>query len=467
MKTISLLLLGLLLAFTQASDVLDLTEENFDQTLQENSVILVEFYAPWCGHCKNLAPKYETAATQLKGIAPIAKVDCTAQEALCSRFGIRGYPTMKIFRDGNPSEYNAAREVDAIVSFMKKQVLPAISVLEGDKIQEFIDSDRVVVIGFFENTESREYKVFAEVAGSLRDDYLFGATTDAAAASTFGASVPGVILFKKFDERKNIFEDTFSKSELKSFIKTNAIPVMDDIGPENYGKFVESGLPLAYLFVTPENREESGKLVEPIAKEFKGQMNFVYIDAVKYGNHASNLGLKVGNWPAFSIQKPSENSKFPHFGALETEAIRTLVQNVLNGEAESFMKSEEIPTEQGNVHVVVGKSYNDVVSQGKDVLIEFYAPWCGHCKKLAPIYDELGDLYASNENIIIAKMDATENDLPAGTPFTVQGFPTIKFIKADGTVVDYSGDRTLEDFKSFIDKNASVKVSAKVEKDEL
>ena len=112
--------LALLLSVCVASDVLDLTNENFDETLKTNPVILVEFYAPWCGHCKTLAPKYDQAATLLKGIAPIAKVDCTAQEQVCSRFGVRGYPTVKLFRDGQASEYNAARETDGIVAFMKK-----------------------------------------------------------------------------------------------------------------------------------------------------------------------------------------------------------------------------------------------------------------------------------------------------------------------------------------------------------
>lgn len=107
-------------AFVFASDVLDLTQDDFDETLEKNDVILVEFFAPWCGHCKNLAPKYEKAATELKGVAALAKVDCTAQEAICQRFDVRGYPTLKVFREGKPSEYNGGREADAIVSFMKK-----------------------------------------------------------------------------------------------------------------------------------------------------------------------------------------------------------------------------------------------------------------------------------------------------------------------------------------------------------
>jgi len=110
----------LLVGAALASDVLDLTTETFDEAIKSNPAILVEFFAPWCGHCKSLAPKYEVAATQLKGVASIAKVDCTAQEAVCSRFGVRGYPTIKLFRNGNPQEYSAARETEAIVSFMKK-----------------------------------------------------------------------------------------------------------------------------------------------------------------------------------------------------------------------------------------------------------------------------------------------------------------------------------------------------------
>ena len=186
------------------------------------------------------------------------------------------------------------------------------------------------------------------------------------------------------------------------------------------------------------------------------------------------MNLKVGEWPGFSIHYPKENSKFPFSGAITTESIREHVAGVLSGSVQPSVKSEPVPATQGNVKIVVGKNYNEIVKQsGKDVLIEFYAPWCGHCKKLTPIYDELGDFYAENEHLVIAKMDATENDLPADAPFQVQGFPTIKFIKADGTVLSYEGDRSLEDFKKFITEHASASSASgsaekeKADKDEL
>lgn len=75
------------------------------------------------------------------------------------------------------------------------------------------------------------------------------------------------------------------------------------------------------------------------------------------------------------------------------ESLQTFVQNVLDDKLEPYLKSEAIPeTNDAPVKVAVAKNFDDVVvNNDKDTLIEFYAPWCGHCKKLTPIYDELGE----------------------------------------------------------------------------
>ena len=89
-STASLLALASVAA---ASDVLDLTPDNFDYTVNPESLMLVEFFAPWCGHCKALAPHYEEAATALKerGIK-VAKVNCVDEADLCQENEIKGYP---------------------------------------------------------------------------------------------------------------------------------------------------------------------------------------------------------------------------------------------------------------------------------------------------------------------------------------------------------------------------------------
>merc|ERR1712110_254684 len=105
-------------------------------------------------------------------------------------------------------------------------------------------------------------------------------------------------------------------------------------------------------------------------------------------------------------------------------------------------KTEELPEdwEAKGVKVLVGTNFEEVaLNKEKDVLVEFYAPWCGHCKKLAPVWDELGEAFETNPDVVIAKMDSTANEV---NDVTVRGFPTIKFFPkgSDRKIVDYTGE---------------------------
>ncbi|MCP4264795.1 MAG: hypothetical protein GY777_04345 [Candidatus Brocadiaceae bacterium] len=116
-------------------------------------------------------------------------------------------------------------------------------------------------------------------------------------------------------------------------------------------------------------------------------------------------------------------------------------------------KSAPIPeTNDEPVKVVVGDSFEDMVlTEDKYVLLEAYAPWCGHCKKLTPIYKELAEKLSTETDLVVAKMDATENE---HNKMPVQGFPTLRLFKpGNPTPVDYNGDRTLKDLVLFLETN--------------
>nr|XP_043627444.1 protein disulfide isomerase-like 2-3 [Erigeron canadensis] len=110
--------------YGSSSPVVQLTPSNFkSKVVNSNSVVLVEFFAPWCGHCQALTPVWEKAATVLKGVATVAAIDADAHQAIAQEYGIKGFPTIKVFVPGNPPvDYQGAREAKPIAEFALKQV---------------------------------------------------------------------------------------------------------------------------------------------------------------------------------------------------------------------------------------------------------------------------------------------------------------------------------------------------------
>ncbi|KAK5810833.1 putative disulfide-isomerase A6 [Gossypium arboreum] len=245
--------LSLLVASAMAADVIVLTEENFHKEVGQDKGALVEFYAPWCGHCKKLAPEYEKLGESFKKAKSvlIGKVDCDEHKSVCSKYGVQGYPTIQWFPKGSlePKKYEGPRTAEALTEFVNR-----------------------------------------------------GGTN---------VKIPS-------------------------------------------------------------------------------------------GSVASNV----------------------------------VVLNADNFDA-----------------VVLDKT--------KDVLVEFYAPWCGHCKSLAPTYEKVATVFKMEEDIIIADLDVDKNR-GIGEKYEVGGLPTLKlFSKGNKAGEDYNGDRDLDDLVNFINEKCGTNRDAK------
>jgi protein disulfide-isomerase A1 len=120
-------------------------------------------------------------------------------------------------------------------------------------------------------------------------------------------------------------------------------------------------------------------MYKPVAAKYKSKMNFVWIDAVKFSDHAKALNLQEVKWPSFVIQDVSQQLKYPYDQSLDvsSEGLDDWVAKYLDGKLEPSLKSQPIPTEQTEaVYTLVGKSFDDVVyDDSKDVFVEFYASW--------------------------------------------------------------------------------------------
>ncbi|KAK1295502.1 hypothetical protein QJS10_CPA16g01625 [Acorus calamus] len=142
-------------------------------------------------------------------------------------------------------------------------------------------------------------------------------------------------------------------------------------------------------------------------------------------------------------------------GPRTAEALAEFV----NTEGGTNVKLATIPS---NVVVLTEESFNDVVlDETKDVLVEFYAPWCGHCKSLAPVYEKVATAYKLEEDVVIANLDADKYKNLA-EKYGVSGYPTLKFFpKGNKAGEDYDGDRDLDDFVTFINEKCGTSRDSK------
>ena len=452
--------------------VLVLTSENFTETTKNADIILVEFYAPWCGHCKQLAPQYKKAADMLQrantGIS-LAKVDATAEPELAKKYDVTGYPTMKLFRRGEVFEYSGPRDAQGIATYMVKQAEPALSLLVSSKDLGFLLKEETpVVVGYFESEESSEFKAYASVANEGREEpLLFRYYTEEDMAKKYKMKPNSLAVFlprvlqSKFEPSIKYYKGTLSvpSKELVGELKKLSRPLVGlrtrSNVPGLYATF-----PLMIGYISNEDEENSldywrSKLA-PIAKKHN-DIIFAISDEGEFKEELKALNPNDDMEDIFFVLWGNEKEKYTYSSdEVSSKDIERFINNYKTGKLKPFLRSQPIPDKQvGPVVTVVAKTFKEIVfDPKKDVFIEFYAPWCGHCKSLAPKYKSLAKKYKDNEKLVIAKFDATANDPPA--EFEFSGFPTLFFVAAgeDSKPLAYDGETEIKAMTEFLEENA-------------
>ncbi|XP_010534435.1 PREDICTED: protein disulfide isomerase-like 1-3 [Tarenaya hassleriana] len=448
-------------------DVVVLTKENFTGFVGNNSFVMVEFYAPWCGHCQALAPEYAAAATELKGVAALAKVDATEESELAQKYEVQGFPTVFLFVDGQMEKtYDGERTKDAIVMWVKKKTGPSIqNITTTEEAERVLSAERKVVLGFLNSLVGSESEELA-AASRLDDDVSFYQTASPDVAKLFEivseAKRPALVILKKEDEKLARFDGNFTKADIAGFVSANKAPLVINFTRESASLIFENPIKnQLILFATANETEKHLSSFREVAKALKGKFVFVYVqmDNEDYGQAVSDFFGVTGSNPKVIVYTGNEDMrKFLLDGELTLENIKTFGEDFLADKLKPFYKSDPIPEKNDDdVKIVVGNNFDEIVlDESKDVLLEIYAPWCGHCQAFEPTYNKLGKYLKGIETIVIAKMDGTTNEHPRAK---ADGYPTILFFPAGNKSFDpitVETDRTVVEIYKFLKKHASI-----------
>jgi protein disulfide-isomerase A1 len=447
-------------AWTEDQDVLVLTDQDFHEAIHAHRQLLVEFYAPWCGHCKSLAPEYAKAASRLKvkGLR-IAKVDSTENPEVTAEFSVSGYPTLKFFENGVPSDFDGGRTADKIVSWVTKKAGPSIVTVDSlDELKSLLAASPVVAV-FFATAEGVDSSYFEKTAAKT-DGVEFVICKNSEAKEVYSLKKDGaIVLFKHFDEPKLDYLGPVSASALSSFLDKKKRRSALEFGEEVIELVFQKYTPSLMVFRANKAADQHAEAISAVGRALKDDLLVTYADLSEETNQrlAEYLGISASDMPFSFIVKASEGEveKYKGNSDLSEAGLLAFVQKWKNQELRKHLKSAEAPEDpyEGAVRVLVGSTFNEVVyDTTKDVLVEFYAPWCGHCKSLAPEYEKAAEYFQGHDHIVLAKVDSTENEIE-GHP--VNSYPVLKFFPRDNKAgVDYDGGRNAEGLIEYFKKNS-------------
>uniref|UniRef100_A0A1I7UY31 Thioredoxin domain-containing protein n=1 Tax=Caenorhabditis tropicalis TaxID=1561998 RepID=A0A1I7UY31_9PELO len=313
-----------------SADVVSLSSQNFEQVIQANELVFVNFYADWCRFSQMLKPIFLEASNNFKNSASgkivWASVDADKNNDVATKYHVNKYPTLKLFRNGEVTkkEYRSSRSVEALTAYINKQMEVTVQKFtEKNALQSAHNPEKNSFIGYFNDENSVEFKNLMNVALFYRDEceFLVGI-----GELNFPGEVPPAgqqpkLVFqpsnKAVDPAQVPFSGDFATYEyLKQWVADKCVPLVREITFQNAEELTEEGLPFMILFKKADDKNSEKVYTDAIVREIPDQrkaINCLVGDGTLFKHPLSHLGKSESDLPVIAIDSFRHMYLFKNF----------------------------------------------------------------------------------------------------------------------------------------------------------
>uniref|UniRef100_A0AAY4CQL9 protein disulfide-isomerase n=1 Tax=Denticeps clupeoides TaxID=299321 RepID=A0AAY4CQL9_9TELE len=416
---------------TEENGVLLLTKSNFKQALGLHQQLLVHFYAPLSGDAMGSIMEFSKAAKELKDTpitTKLGRVDVTKQKELAEELNVTMVPSMRLYLSGDKhSPIQFLKHSTAILTWLQRREGPSAEVLADlSQSETFLKSHDLVVLGLFKDVKRGPVDVFYSVAGDVAD-LPFGVTDSDEVFRTFQLTSDSVLLLKEVKHHQP------TASQILSSLVMNHL--------------------LLFINKTEKNFPDLHHAFQTTAAHFRGQVCILFVlvdaDEPRNGRVMEYFHVRAEDTPTVRMVNLTDHLQYQlQSDRLDTLTLTHFCQEYLLGRVK--MHSEPVPEDWDKkpVKELVGLNFERVVFNDKNnVLVLFYSGWNAESRALFPLWEELAQRFRNHDNVVIARLDATLNDINIRTlekPPSIRLFPAVYNNRCAGGIYPERGQESQE-----------------------
>ena len=486
--------------FPKRGNLLVLSDLTFEEALKEHQYFFISAYAEWCSTCQRIEGELHKVANYFEKNSDSPDIVFgiiygTYNVGFMEKYNIPGYPSLILFSgEMKIKDYYENLNSESIIPWIRKIIYPTIQPINDQLTFNYLikNTDNSKLIAYYGN-DKKTMEVLEQSALS-HNKYTFCQVLNKDLNKIYNVNNDDIVLYKQYDELNHTIKIPINFEKIEKFIDKYSHRLLKNFNIQNGRKRFSKKINLLLFISKNSNMMKEKELDnerEKICKEIRDKIQCV--KTIYNKREIERLQKSISQVK----NEPQGNPYQPNYQTGNNDEEKQKIQFILdlydslkikdNNETEIFLidlrdkisfafniidkrkivdfvnkwyenklintPNITLPTSIKNnvISTNVNKFDRDVINNNFDVIVKFFAPWCGHCKKLAPIYQKLANFYSDkNKRLKFVEIDATVNEIPG---IIIEGYPTIYLYKRNDKShpILYNGEDTYGDISKFID----------------